>query len=321
MFIIDGIKVIFKLIIVFIIFIGLIAYWLVDLVFNFSGRDIEGTDADYVESYFIIAKDVDNDKIRYYEVNGKGNKRSADKFESEKFDEVVDLDRCFESYIDRDKNKVLNKYLDNCYMINQNGEDLSNESIYQDIAIQVSLLEHDMFDIKIYKIGDEYYVTRGLNVNLYVPYDLFKYDIENNKLIRIYQTNDEEIIGFKKKRLENDTKELILNVKSNTLTNKGATFILKNNSADEYSYDDPYIIEKLENGNWKELDTLTGNPLSWNDMLHNLKPHEEREIKIDWSLGYGELKSGTYRLVKSNLRKANSPESRLYSFYVEFDIK
>ena len=178
MFIVDVIKAIFKLIIVFIIFIGSIAYWLVDLVFNFSGRDIEGTDADYVESYFIIAKDVDNDKIRYYEVNGKGNKRSADKFESEKFDEVVDLDRCFESYIDRDKNKVLNKYLDNCYMINQNGKDFSNESIYQDIAIQVSLLEHDMFDIKIYKIGDEYYVTRGLNVNIYIPYDLFKYDID-----------------------------------------------------------------------------------------------------------------------------------------------
>ncbi len=214
MFIIDGIKAIFKLIIVFIIFIGSIAYWLVDLVFNFSGRDIEGTDADYVESYFIIAKDVDNDKIRYYEVNGKGNKRSADKFESEKFDEVVDLDRCFESYIDRDKNKVLNKYLDNCYMINQNGEDLSNESIYQDIAIQVSLLEHDMFDIKIYKIGDEYYVTRGLNVNIYIPYDLFKYDIDNNKLIRICQTSDEEIIGFKKKDIYEEWDYDVKNAKS-----------------------------------------------------------------------------------------------------------
>ena len=35
----------------------------------------------------------------------------------------------------------------------------------------------------------------------------------------------------------------------------------------------------------------------------------------------GKLKSGTYRLVKSDIRKSNSPESRTYTIYAEFDIK
>ena len=147
------------------------------------------------------------------------------------------------------------------------------------------------------------------------------YQVKSNQsgyeTVDLYFITDDDGLNW---YLENDTKELILNVKSNTLTNKGATFILKNNSDDEYSYDDPYIIEKLENGNWKELDTLTGNPLSWNDMLYNLKPHEEREIKIDWSLGYGELTSGTYRIVKNRFRKKNSPYSKLYGVNAEFEI-
>ena len=115
--------------------------------------------------------------------------------------------------------------------------------------------------------------------------------------------------------------QISLNIKSSTVTNKGATFILKNNTDEEYGYGESYIIEKFENDSWKELDTLTGDPLSWNEMLYILKSNEEREVNINWSFGYGELKSGTYRLVKNSFRKNNSPESRTYTVYAEFDIK
>ena len=75
---------------------------------------------------------------------------------------------------------------------------------------------------------------------------------------------------------------------------------------------------------WKRepsLFPLTREPLTWNAVIYSLKSGEEKELYIDWSLGYGELKSGTYRLVKSDLRKLNSPDSRAYSIYAEFDIK
>ena len=114
---------------------------------------------------------------------------------------------------------------------------------------------------------------------------------------------------------------VLIEVKEDTRTSKGATFIIKNTTDEEYSYGPAYTIEKFENQTWKELDTLTGDPLSWNAVLYNLKPNEERELNIDWSLGYGELKSGTYRLVKSDLRKSKSPDSRAYTIYAEFDIK
>ena len=104
-------------------------------------------------------------------------------------------------------------------------------------------------------------------------------------------------------------------------TSKGATFIIKNPTGDEYCYGQPYLIERFENEAWRELDTLTGAPLSWNAVLYPLKAGEEKELYIDWSSVYGELKSGRYRLVKNDLRKSASPESRTYTLYAAFDIK
>ena len=74
----------------------------------------------------------------------------------------------------------------------------SGNEIYQQIAKQIGLLEHGMFDIKIYKINDEYYVVRDLNVNFYIPYELYKYSDIDNKLELICVFDDEEIIGFRK---------------------------------------------------------------------------------------------------------------------------
>ena len=111
-----------------------------------------------------------------------------------------------------------------------------------------------------------------------------------------------------------------LKVKENTLTSKGATFIIQNNTEEEYSYGEPYVLEKFEKNNWVEMKTLDGEPLSWNAILYRLKPKEEREIPIDWSIGYGKLERGTYRISKHDLRKSMSHESRSYSISVEFDI-
>lgn len=112
-----------------------------------------------------------------------------------------------------------------------------------------------------------------------------------------------------------------LEVKDSSITPEGAVFIIKNNTEEEYSYGDPYTIEKFENGYWKEIDTITNEPLSWNSITYNLKVNEKRELNIKWSLGYGELKSGKYRLVKHDLRKSVSFESRAYSISAEFSIK
>ena len=131
----------------------------------------------------------------------------------------------------------------------------------------------------------------------------------------------DEIIKHTGNTEQKNVGSVLMEVKEDTRTSKGATFIIKNTTDEEYAYGPTYTIEKFENQVWTEIDTLTGEPLTWNSIVYSLKTHEEKEFIIDWSLGYGVLKSGTYRLVKSDFRKANSPESRTYTVYAEFDIK
>ena len=113
-----------------------------------------------------------------------------------------------------------------------------------------------------------------------------------------------------------------LAVKLNTITNKGATFILKNHTDDEYWYGQEYYIEKKENGKWNEVKTLTGEPLVWNSIAYTLKANEEKELYIDWSTSYGELESGEYKLIKNTFREKDRPidESKKLNLYAEFKI-
>ena len=144
------------------------------------------------------------------------------------------------------------------------------------------------------------------------------------KILRIRvagNINADERLKHNESSEQKNAGSILIEVKEETRTSKGATFILKNTTDEEYVYGPVYIIERFESQTWKEIDTLTGDPLTWNSIIYSLKANEEKELNIDWSLSYGELKSGTYRLVKSDIRKSNSAESRTYTIYAEFDIK
>lgn len=152
---------------------------------------------------------------------------------------------------------------------------------------------------------------------------------ETNKYIAIInygldKVESEEIIDFVKtiniKENNNKNEDISLVVKEDTITSKGATFILKNNTAEDYCYEPSYYLEKKEDDKWNEI--VLEEPLSWNTVIYTLKAREETEIIIDWSItGYGVLKNGEYRLVKANFRKKDSPDSSSISLYAEFEVK
>ena len=147
-----------------------------------------------------------------------------------------------------------------------------------------------------------------------------------NRLSELELTNkseSEEVVDFVKtiSIIENNKNEDIsLLVKEDTITSKGATFILKNNTDQDYAYEPSYYLEKKEDNKWNEI--VLEEPLTWNSVIYTLKAREEKEINVDWSItGYGELKDGKYRLVKSNFRKSVSPDSSSCSVYAEFEVK
>ena len=120
-----------------------------------------------------------------------------------------------------------------------------------------------------------------------------------------------------------ENSNVTLSIKDGTLTAKGATIILKNNTKDTYAYGPEYFIEKLKDGKWGEVSTITGEPLSWNAITFNLYANEEREQVLDFEIAYGELSAGKYRIIKRVFKDEDRPitEEKIEKIIVEFEIK
>ena len=111
--------------------------------------------------------------------------------------------------------------------------------------------------------------------------------------------------------------EVSLSIKDNTLTSKGATIVIKNNTNMEYNYGSEYYLEKQDGSKWVTIEPKE--PLNWNDILYSIKFNESKEYNEDWSYAYGELSKGKYRLVKNiSLKDATAVEKETIS--VEFEI-
>ncbi len=114
------------------------------------------------------------------------------------------------------------------------------------------------------------------------------------------------LIQSNKQRM-NQVAGVSIKIKEGTLTNTGGTFIITDTTDKNYSYGEPYRIDKKENGKWKEA------PKVIEDAFFNMPayyPDENNEIvrEINWEWIYGKLKPGTYRFVTNASDKNISVE-------------
>lgn len=139
-------------------------------------------------------------------------------------------------------------------------------------------------------------------------------EIEANELLGIIKTLQIEKVNAGENAVS-------LSVDTTTLTTKGAKFTLSNNSDDEYTYGADYRIDKKVDNEWKELETEGTS--AWNSIGYISKANISNEVNIDWTIGYGELKTGKYRLVKKVIKSSDTPitENDTIEIYAEFEIK
>jgi hypothetical protein len=112
-----------------------------------------------------------------------------------------------------------------------------------------------------------------------------------------------------------------MKVKEGSLTKLKAILILENNTDDDYSYGNPYSIEKEEDGIWYELKPIK--ELSFTLPAYILKAKESIEIEINWESTYGKLTPGKYRIVKGVFCEKDIPIEKEDIAYIsaEFTIK
>lgn len=84
-----------------------------------------------------------------------------------------------------------------------------------------------------------------------------------------------------------------INIKDNTLSNRGATIIITDQNKNNYNT--KYRIDKLINNKWYELKTKKN---TCEEIVYTLDENNTLELKLDWKEKYGNLSKGTYRIVK-----------------------
>lgn len=142
-------------------------------------------------SDYILVKTEKN----YYKVNKYGNSKEINNNEFlEANNKIYSITNCFESYIDRDKNEVLNIInQDNCHNFLKNNKDPE----LLNIISEISNFKHDLLDVKIiYTEKNNYYVSVYLNTNWICPSDLYLYDKNEKKLWLIFETYNEFILDI-----------------------------------------------------------------------------------------------------------------------------
>ena len=104
------------------------------------------------------------------------------------------------------------------------------------------------------------------------------------------------------------------------VTPKGITLKIEQfggNPTGELQTGAPYSLETTVNDEWQPVETITGEPLTWNALAYMVKMNDITEMNINWEYAYGELNPGYYRLCKEfmDYRAPGDYDKETYEVY------
>jgi len=141
------------------------------------------------------------DTLHYYNIGTGRVKQECDPFEADNMT-VYTVDHSgLESYIDRDKNKVLNRLL-YIRIEDAQGNEITPTPLMEAAVTCAAGLEHNIIGLHIFQHGGELFLQVELNVNLWCPYELYWYDQQNDRLVELYTFDGLEVVGMRIRDLE-----------------------------------------------------------------------------------------------------------------------
>jgi hypothetical protein len=119
--------------------------------------------------------------------------------------------------------------------------------------------------------------------------------------------------------LDSDAEGVILEINEGTVSNTGLDLIIKNMSPNDYTFGLPFTIENQINGEWCQLPYIDEN-FAWPNIGSTLEANSTTETEVDWTLYYGELSPGNYRITKNFSYIQSSGDCDVYSVSAEFTV-
>lgn len=162
-------------------------------------------------------------------------------------------------------------------------------------------------NIKDYMINAEFKKTGKTNLILEDPKgnkEIYEIDIKNNT----YEINKKQSFDLidNKNEKENNKESSVwkqenvkITVKEESITKTSATIVIEDKNENPKSWGLDFAIQKSA-GNGKWIDMIVKENITWIAIL--MQPNEDgiTQMQLDWSILYGELNTGTYRIVKNN---------------------
>lgn len=112
--------------------------------------------------------------------------------------------------------------------------------------------------------------------------------------------------------------DVSLIIKDGTLTNTGATLIVKNNSDKKIRYGAFFELEIKKHGEWHKIEVYT--PQWFQLYAVELNAGESREIEHGYG-DYGKLRRGRYRIIKDMEYLYENGKCESFNVAAEFTIK
>jgi hypothetical protein len=105
------------------------------------------------------------------------------------------------------------------------------------------------------------------------------------------------------------------------VTATGLTLLFENSSDKQYTYGDPFLLEKKMHGKWYQVPIEMEENYGFNDIGYELDAAGRSEWEVDWEWLYGSLDSGEYRIVKDLLDVREPGDYNTHYLTAEFTIE
>lgn len=153
--------------------------------------DTEAEGLVQVQTVSIYAEDGDPASLDLVIADGKRVKTCAP-FTADASTVYLVPQGCFEAYIDRDSNRVLNRLV-RVAVTDENGVEAEPPEIMDAVFCAIARLEHDLMTVKIFDVDGEIFVYAEKNVNLWIPCSLYYFDRTDRRLVELYTFDGREV--------------------------------------------------------------------------------------------------------------------------------
>ena len=155
-----------------------------------------------------------------------------------------------------------------------------------------------------YFVNGRYFKYRDVRYN-----DPFYEMFEHDPIIRAWRTGGEGTV----------TDRLAMTVADGSVTPESVSLLLYNGTSLNIQYGEDYHLERLADGVWSRQPYVSEN-WGFHDVAYSMAKRNLAEITVDWTIPYGTLEPGEYRLVKEVQDFRGTGDYDTYELSAEFSI-